>query len=468
MAIIRPLNEFTCESVVMALEPSRKCASSCTYCFATLNSKHQSKGESKNWDDDGSFERTLEKAYSPSYDPTNIMQWAVRNRLVFGYANTVEPFQNVAQARGLLRLCDAHRIPLFIQTKGLNFFDVTSELKPFADNAVVFVSVPTLDERARKRFEPGTPPIVERLKVIDWLRDHDFFVIGALSPYHEDWCEDPGGLVEELVDHGVNEIFFDRLHLNQRQHRIITDGWVKKYAGGRGLDWVNPGERLDAENKSKAIRHLLEIYDTAIDNDVHFYMTSFDGTVYGRLNTLPTICPPGCFRDAVWWPYNDGIVHHALENMFYYVDDGETEIDIANRDFGDSIAVYWKDALAFMEAFGSIDQEFSRSSLRDVIAIEKKIPDIYKKTYIGEKARMPEFFRALWNNPLKKSFVWRHPWMRIATRPDGTPWLDDEHNLIGLFDPDWSDDGRETREAEEIDSYRRIDHELIDDQRDIE
>jgi hypothetical protein len=90
--------------------------------------------------------------------------------------------------------------------------------------------------------------------------------------------------------------------------------------------------------------------------------------------------------------------------------------------------------LASMEDDGAIDQEFSMSSLRDLMAF-KELPPTWKGI-IGKQAKMPEYFRALWNEPNKNQFAWRHPFMRIAMTPAGTPHLDDDGNLIGVYYPD--------------------------------
>lgn len=448
MAILRQLNEFVRESVVLALEPSRECIANCTYCFARINSSKQHAARSKSLKDDSTFESTLEKAYSPSYDPTNFMQWGLRNRLVLGWANTVEPFQDEAQAISLLRTLDAFKIPIFVQTKGINFINVVSYLQPFHDNSSIFVSIPSLDPRVTKRFEPGTPPPSERLKVIEMLRDMGFWVIAALSPYHEDWCQDPESLVNTLADSGCNQIFFDRLHLNNRQYISAKDRVMAEMAGGRHKAW-----------SPRAMDHLRTIYHTALENDLDYFGNGFEGVMYGFFNTCPTINPDHCFTHGIPWPYHDGHVFQELETNFYTDD-----INPANRDFQDSILLTWDDVHTIMTRNGSIDQPFSYSSLMDIVPIYKRIPDAWKKKILGDKhtkgvAPMSAWFHALWNNPYSHQFVWRHPWISIACNQDGVPILDDDGNLQGLFDPDHTERYKHMfRKVDSLEGFRELEY----------
>lgn len=446
--IIRQLNEFTRESVPIALEPSRTCVAGCTYCFAALNSASQYAARRKRVDDDGSFERIVNLAYSSSYDATNFLQWCVKNSLVCGYANTVEPFQDVYAAQQCLHLCDKINLPLFIQTKGINFDHVKPLLLNMKDNLSVFISIPSLDPRVARRFEPGTPPVAERLEILKWLADNDIWAIAALSPYHEDWVEDPYELAARLIEAGADEIFLDHLHLNQRQRGNVRDPWIKAHAGGNWEHWPE-----------KMIDQAAEIYDTCMNLEIDFFSPSFIPLVNGFPNTLPAISPDACFRRGRTWPYYDGKVFRVLENAFYSPD-----INPSNRNAYDSLLISWDDCLSIMEDGGSaIDQPFSYRSLYDLIAIGRKLPDEWTRA-IGTSTPVPirEWFRAQYNNPRKRGFLWRHPWIKYAVKPDGVPWLDSQGNLLSLFDPDFPFDGP-TRVEESLEHFRRLSYDYVQD-----
>lgn len=442
MAILRPLNEFSRESVVMALEPSRECSCHCTYCFSTLNSKAQSDGRSKDLSDPSTFESTISKAYSPHYDPTNFSQWALKNKLVLGYANTVEPFQDVLQATSILRTCDQYGLPLFIQTKGYNFFEVWTYLKPFHDNAVLFLSFPTDNDEALRRFEVGTPLSEHRFKVLETAAQSGFHVILALSPYHEDWCDDPASFIEKCHSLGAKSVFVDRLHLNQRQRKVARDQVMIDMADNTmASDW--PEKMLD---------HYRIIYDKCDDLEMGIFASGYTPTMHGMYSTLASISPVGVYSRGFQWPYHDGTLFFNLQLEFQQMYDSR-EIDILNRDFTDSIVVQFDDLINLLEIDGRrVDQEFSFSSLADLMAV-KNIPPTWQQN-LKPRATIQEYYRALWNNPSKKQFAWRHPWAKIAMQSDGSPWLDDDGNLMLVFDPDLKYYASKERIIEDIDELR--------------
>jgi DNA repair photolyase len=444
MAIIRQINEFTRESVILGLEPSRTCAAHCSYCFAMLNNANLHIGNrSKSFRDTSTFERMIERAYSPNYDPTDFVQYSLRNRFVLGWANTTEPWQDKQQAISILQLCNKFSLPLFLQMKGLNFDAVCDYLKPFADNSSIFVSLPSLDQRVAKRFEPGTPPIAERLRIIEWLRNEDFYVIGALSPYCEQWAEDPVKLVDTLADTGVNQIFFDYLHLSQRQASVAKDKLMVSLASVNGKAWP-----------PKAIDHMLAIYHQTIANDLEFFGSGWVPTCYGAYNTLPTINPDYAFQRGRPWPYHDGNIFRHLESTFYSED---RDITPVQRDFNDSILVTWNDCLTIMEADGGIDQPFAYKSLVDIVAIYKKLPEVWKRA-VGKLSPISEWFRAVYNCPSRHQFFSRHPWVSVAVDMNGVPHLDSEGNIQYLFDPDFTDKYKRCmRKCESLEPFRRLD-----------
>jgi hypothetical protein len=363
---------------------------------------------------------------------------------VLGYANTTEPFQDVQQAISTLKICDKFDIPLFIQLKGVHFNDVCSYLEPLADNVSVFVSIPTDDERAVKRFEPGTPTIAERLKIIEWLTDRQFWTIAALSPYHESLCQDPYSFVNSLADMGINEVFLDRLHLNQRQFKIAPDRVMAEMAGGRHRRW-----------SPRAIEHVRAIYAASVENSLEFFANGFEAVCYGFSNTLPTISPTFCFSRGISWPYHDGNIFQVLENLFY--DDDVTPL---STDPTDSIIVTWSDALTIMHENGSIDQPFSYSSLMDIVPVYKHIPDAWKR-HIGDPAPMSSWFQALWNSPYAHQFCWRHPFIAVACDMKGVPYLDSDGNIVGLFDANCFDRYKKIfRKVESLAGFRRLTHTL--------
>lgn len=407
--------------------------------FAELNARTQYKGKTRRYDDPSTFESTLTRAFGPSYDPSDFLQWALVNKLVLGFANTVEPFQDEIQADAILRSCDLHGLPLFVQTKGVNFDAVWDRLRPFHDNANLFVSLPTTNQSIIKRFEPGTPPASARLAMVEKAAKAGFFVTLALSPYHEDWVDHPKAFVKLAHSLGARSVFFDRLHLNRRQREAATDKAMVGLANkSESSVWTQ-----------KCLDQYIEIYETCAELDIPIFCPSGIPAVFGLCNTTPTISPPGVYSRGLAWPYNDGLLFMLFHEWFY----GDPDYDENNRNEYESIIVRWSDVLSLMESGRGVSQEFSFSSMRDLICV-KTLPPNWMK-HLQPAAPMAEYYRALWNDPGKGQFAWRHPWAKIALTPEGSPWTDDGGNVIMIVDPDIGIEGR-SRIVEDLDKYRNL------------
>lgn len=442
MAILRLLNECVVGTGIFALEPARQCTAHCTYCFAALNSKSQwGKNREKNYDDPSTFESICTRAESPSYDPTNFMQWGVRNRLLTYYANTVEPFQDAPQALGLLRTLDKFGIPLLVQTKGVNFDAVFDIYKRFHDNGALFLSFPSDDDRIIKRFEPGTPFSAARYAVLERAANAGFKVILALSPYHEDWCDDPAALIRRCRDLGAYSVFVDRLHLNKRQRESLTDKALLPLAdAGPYRTWT-----------PKYLDHYQSMYDTCMELDMPIFNSDLLAGVYGLPNTAVHIMPRDSVSRGREWQYNDGEIFYYLTDAFF----GDEDYDPSARDFDDSFLFRWRDAVRLMEMDGAVEQPFTFNSLRDLIAV-KNIAGSWTRILEKAPARITEYYHAMWCDPQDgRGFFWRHPWVKIAYRPDGTPWTDDAGDPVALFDPDYRSKNKR-RVEESLDAFRRF------------
>lgn len=431
MAEFRLLNEFGSESVILALEPARKCVAHCTYCFAELNRRKQAQGRSRNIEDPRSFERVFERAAGPDYDPTDFLQWALKNRLPVGWANTVEPFQDVAQARAILTLCDKMNTPLFVQTKGINIDAVWDKLLPFSGNASIFVSMGSDDDRVIRRFEPGTPLSEQRWALMERAARAGFHVTLALAPYHEDWVDDPVRMIQRAASIGVQEVFFDRLHLNSRQKETATD---KALIG-----------LTDNVNVRKVLNHVIAIYATTIDLGMDWVTCRRDIIRWGAVPTLPAICPDSAVSRGRPWPYAEGRIFQPLYTIHDDApDDGP-------------IVVKWEHALHLMETNDAVREPFRVSVLENLMVVQG-LPAAWKRA-LGRETTMPDLHRAMWNTAKAGGFVWRSPHASVAVRPGGAkePWLDEQGNIVMIFDPTRDTRKRlDFREVEDLDELRTL------------
>lgn len=427
MAELRLLNEFGISNVILALEPGGPCACHCTYCFAELNRKAGNKGKGRRDDDPGTFESTIERAYGPNYDPTHFLQWSIRNRMTLGWSNTTEPFQDTGQAAGILKICDALGLPLFIQTKGLNFDFALPYLRSMARNVVLFVSFPTDDDRAIRRFELGCPKAAERYAVIRQAADAGITVVLALAPYHEDWCADVAAHARRGLDAGAKHVFLDRLHLNRRQRESATDSVMVGLA--------------TQEVKTKYLLDMVAIQDTAAERDATFYANGYFPATMGFPNTTESLVPPEFPAKGRRWGYHAKRIYHGLD------------FDCQIESLTPPIVVEWGEVQAAMERDGgAVSQPFSYTTMGRLLAV-KTLAAAWRST-LAPTATVATYLRAVWNSPSPSNVFWRHPHARLALRPDGTPWRSDGGDVVLLYDPQWTGPGL-SRTVESLQPFRR-------------
>jgi DNA repair photolyase len=153
-----------------ALNPYRGCTHACEYCYARKYQRHLEMGTG---DDFSSV--ILVKRNLPAVLRREVMRasWA-HERVAIGTAT--DPYQPVEGEARLTRrslevLIEA-RTPVSITTKGpmvVRDADLLAQAAAGA-GAMVFMSVPTVDEAAWRHLEPGTAPPLQRIRAAGYLR----------------------------------------------------------------------------------------------------------------------------------------------------------------------------------------------------------------------------------------------------------------------------------------------------------
>lgn len=410
MAELKVLDEVGLNDTLLTLEPARQCSGRCTWCYVELNRKADRwKGQSRRLDAPPSFERAASNAFGADYDPTSFPQWALRNRLPINWAAGVEPFQDVVQARAMLELVEQLDLPLFIQTRGTHWREVWPQLRRRAGQVGLYVSLPSADPAVVKRFEPATPGPDERRALIEAAAEAGIPVMLAVAPYHPDWCGDLAAHVEQAIAWGASAVLWDPLHLNDRQRQAATDLELA------GLACSAYSERALAE--ATAARAVCLDYGAA------WSAVSWQAPIHRLESIDPT--PEGWlqYRNAQPFGYHEGPIFDVLH-------------DLCDEDDAGPVAVTWDDALALMELDGSIEQPFSWSTLAGRVRSTRDLAESWKAR-LRPTATIRELLRALWNHPRATGFVWRHPFARVATRPDGQPHLSGSGDVVLVFDADY-------------------------------
>jgi len=212
------VKEIECKSILTksgiktvdyAINPYVGCGHGCVYCYATFMKRFT--GHKEEW---GTFvdvkvnaaevlARQLRRA-----KPGNIMLGTV-----------TDAYQPLERQYGITRACleplAGYDFPVTILTKSplvLRDLDLIKRLK----NAEVAFTITTPDDQVRKRFEPGSSPILERLETLRTLAEagiSTWAFCGPLLPFLSDGEVEIDALFRELKRVGVGYVLVDSLNL---------------------------------------------------------------------------------------------------------------------------------------------------------------------------------------------------------------------------------------------------------------
>ncbi len=245
--------EVTCRSALNAvkgmpfrwtLNPYRGCTHACHYCFAR---RYQTQFEMSAGDDFSSiilvktnFADVLRRELAkPSW-----------TRELAALGTATDPYQPIEghyklSRRSLEALADWHT-PVGIVTKGplaVRDADVMQDVAKRA-GCTIYFSVPSVDEEAWEKLEPGTAPPLQRLRAVRQLRDAGIDagvlmapIVPGISSSHEALER----TVKAIADHGaafmgVNVLFLEggtRDHFMDflaREYPNLIDGYQQLYA----------------------------------------------------------------------------------------------------------------------------------------------------------------------------------------------------------------------------------------------
>jgi DNA repair photolyase len=227
------------------LNPYRGCTHGCHYCFAR---RYQHQLELGEGDDFASviFVKTNFVAVLRRELAGN--SWR-REQTALGTAT--DPYQPIegryGLTRGALEACRDAATPVGIVTKGpmvVRDIDVLKDLTARA-RCSVYVSVPSLDDDAWRRLEPGTAPPLQRLRAVRALADagiHCGVLMAPLVPGITTRASLVEATLKAAADHGARSVGAMVLHLEgaTRSHFLrflgqeyphLVAGYERLFAG---------------------------------------------------------------------------------------------------------------------------------------------------------------------------------------------------------------------------------------------
>ena len=199
-----------------AMNPYVGCQHACVYCYAKFMKRFT--GHKEEW---GAFVDV--KVNAPELLAKEILKKKVGRVWISGVCDPYQPLERKYRlTRTCLEILVRNDWPIMVQTKSPLVLRDIDILKQGSDIEVGF-TITTADERMRKIFEPGAPPIEKRVAVLKALRAEGiktFAMIAPLLPGAE-------GLPALLKD-SVGHVLVDRLNYH------YADAVYKKY----GMQWA--------------------------------------------------------------------------------------------------------------------------------------------------------------------------------------------------------------------------------------
>lgn len=222
-----------------SLNPYQGCEHGCSYCFARPT--HEFWGYSAGVD----FERKimvkknapelLEKFFrKKGYTPKTIS--------LSGNTDCYQPAERKFEiTRKLLQLCLDYRHPVSILTKNALVLRDLDILKPLAEQDLVTVSfsIPTINEEIRRKMEPRTSSVNNKLKAIETLSQNGIAVGVMVAPVIPGLTSDESlSIVKAVADAGAKSFSYSIVRLNDTVEPVFVN-WINAHFPDRAQKVLN-------------------------------------------------------------------------------------------------------------------------------------------------------------------------------------------------------------------------------------
>jgi DNA repair photolyase len=198
------------------LNPYRGCTHGCHYCFAR---RYHVQFEMNTDDEFASVILVKRNFVDVLRRELDRPSWT-REHVAFGTAT--DPYQPIEGhyklTRGAIQALARGRTPIGLITKGpmvVRDKDVLLDLSRSAA-CTVYMSVPTVDEDAWRRLEPGTAHPLQRLRAVRELRDAGINAGVLMAPivpgFSSSWAK-VEATIKAIADHGANFVGCNVMHL---------------------------------------------------------------------------------------------------------------------------------------------------------------------------------------------------------------------------------------------------------------
>lgn len=222
-----------------SLNPYQGCEHGCSYCFARPT--HEYWGFSAGTD----FERKimvkknapelLEKFFrKKNYLPKTIM--------LSGNTDCYQPAERTFEiTRKILKLCLEYRHPVSILTKNALVLRDLDILKPMAEQNLVSVSlsIPTMNEEIRRKMEPRTSSVKNKLKAIEILTENKIPTGVMVAPVIPGLTSDESlNILKTVSEAGAQKFGYVLVRLNDTVEPVFVN-WINAHFPDRAQKVLN-------------------------------------------------------------------------------------------------------------------------------------------------------------------------------------------------------------------------------------
>ncbi|MFQ5975653.1 MAG: radical SAM protein [Candidatus Hydrothermarchaeales archaeon] len=207
-----------------ALNPYRGCRHACVYCYAPYVLR-----ERRPWGDFVDVKINMPTVLSKELKK--------KTKGTVGISTVTDAYQPLEKKYKLTRLCLKqllkHDFPISIQTKSCLILRDLDLIKGFSYRDVGF-TITTIDDEARKLYEPFASHVKERISALEEISEAGIKIwvfIGPIMPYITDNGDDLERLIEEISKANVGEVILDKLNLKPGLDLKIKEFYSKFYPG---------------------------------------------------------------------------------------------------------------------------------------------------------------------------------------------------------------------------------------------
>ena len=223
----------------LSMNPYQGCEHGCSYCFARPT--HEYWGFSAGID----FERKimvkknapqlLEKFFRKrNYIPRTIT--------LSGNTDCYQPIERQLEiTRNLLKVCLDYRHPISIITKNALVLRDLDILKPMAEQNLISVSlsIPTMNEELRRKMEPRTSSVKNKLKAIEILTENGIPVNVMVAPVIPGLTSDESlNILKNVSQAGAQSFGYTLVRLNDTVEPVFVK-WLENHFPDRAQKVLN-------------------------------------------------------------------------------------------------------------------------------------------------------------------------------------------------------------------------------------